>query len=333
MVLKRLVGFKGVLVKGLVTAVALVGLALCPHHFYKPVPPEYRSDKAVADKNLTVAESEGAKNSIPTDKKQALFRERIEDDLRVSRPLVVHLIVALCDNKYQGIVPVPELLGNGQDPRNNLYWGAMYGVRTFLTRSANWEMIAKLSDVPQNVLEKIVFHITVLRSGREVDVYMIAEAWDGAAIESAIERFILMAAGYRLETVKVKTSNGFEELQAGGAAHLVAYIGHNGLMDFSLGNLPREASGVQRPSAIVLACKSKPYFLEGLKQVGAHSLLLTTGFMAPEAYTLDAAVRAWACDDEPYQVRDKAAAAYHKYQKCGLEAAKRLFFSEPYPEH
>jgi hypothetical protein len=46
-------------------------------------------------------------------------------------PRVVHAFVALCDNKHQGIVPVPAILGNDDDPKNNLYWGAMYGVKTF----------------------------------------------------------------------------------------------------------------------------------------------------------------------------------------------------------
>ncbi len=326
---KRLAGSRGIFVRSMVLGVVLGGLLLCPQHFYKPVPPEHRSDKGVTNKNPTVEETADAENSVPTDdNKQGLFRERIEDAVRAGRPLVVHVIVALCDNKHQGIVPVPEQLGNGQDPGNNLYWGAMYGVRTFLTRNAGWKIVAELPDLPEEVLEKVVFHTTVRHSGREVDVYLVAEAWDGAAIESAIERFMWMAAGYRSETVKVRTTSGFEELRAGGSAHLAAYIGHNGLMDFSLSNPPRGPSSTWRPSAIVLACKSKPYFFERLKQVGGHSLLLTTGFMAPEAYTLDAAVRAWAAGSEPYQVRDRAAAAYHKYQKCGLEAAKRLFFTE-----
>jgi hypothetical protein len=328
MALRPLVAFGGALVKPLAAAVVTAGLVLCFYYFYRPVSPEHR--KRITVKNpTTVEESPDAQNSIRGDTSQASFRERIEDDLRAGRPLVVHLIVALCDNKHQGIVPVPALLGNGQDPRNNLYWGAMYGVRTFLTRNANWEVAAELSDLPQEVLEKIVFRTTVLRSGRQVDVYLVAEAWDGAAIESAIERFIWMAAGHKSETIRLDTSNGSGDLQAGGAAHLVAYIGHNGLMDFSVANLPKDPSGAQRPSAIVLACRSKPYFQERLKHAGAHSLLLTTGLMAPEAYTLDAAVRSWASGDEPYRVRDRAAAAYHKYQKCGLEAAKRLFFSEP----
>ena len=48
---------------------------------------------------------------------------------------VAHVYVALCDNTYQGIVPVPKNLGDGQAPATNLYWGARYGVKTFLSSS------------------------------------------------------------------------------------------------------------------------------------------------------------------------------------------------------
>ena len=40
--------------------------------------------------------------------------ERIRSDTDGQKPLVVHVVVALCDNVHQGIVPVPRLLGNGQ---------------------------------------------------------------------------------------------------------------------------------------------------------------------------------------------------------------------------
>jgi hypothetical protein len=32
-----------------------------------------------------------------------------------------HILTALCDNTYQGIVPAPNAIGNGQDANNNLY--------------------------------------------------------------------------------------------------------------------------------------------------------------------------------------------------------------------
>jgi len=50
--------------------------------------------------------------------------------------------------------------------------------------------------------------------------------------------------------------------------------------------------------------------------------------MAPEAYTLEAAVEGWIARENAEQIRERAARAYDKYQKCGLKAAGRLFYSE-----
>jgi hypothetical protein len=78
---------------------------------------------------------------------------------------------------------------------------------------------------------------------------------------------------------------------------------------------------------MVLACKSKPYFQPRLAQLPCRCVLLTTGFMAPEAYTLEAGVAGWLAAESAEKLIDRAARAYDKYQKCGLKAAKRLFYS------
>ena len=70
-------------------------------------------------------------------------------------------------------------------------------------------------------------------------------------------------------------------------------------------------------------------FATPLQQAGAHRLLLTTGFMAPEAYTLDAALKTWLAGKSPQAVHEAAAQAYHRYQRCGLTGARRLFRAEP----
>ena len=108
-------------------------------------------------------------------------------------------------------------------------------------------------------------------------------------------------------------------------AHLVAFVGHNGLMDFVAPALRRPSPNAQPRAAIVLACASHHYFTRLLRRADAHPLLLTTGLMAPEAYTLDAALKAWFTTGSPQHVRRKAAAAYHRYQRCGTRAALRLF--------
>jgi len=111
-----------------------------------------------------------------------------------------------------------------------------------------------------------------------------------------------------------------------GAADLVVYIGHNGLMDFTVAQPQRGPSPGTR-QAIILACKSKPYFQPALAHLQCRAVLLTTGFMAPEAYTLEAALAGYLRDETGPAIKDRAARAYHKYQKCGLKAARRLFYT------
>jgi hypothetical protein len=47
--------------------------------------------------------------------------------------------------------------------------------------------------------------------------------------------------------------------------------------------------------------------------------------MAPEAYTLKAALDGWIAGEGEEAIRQRAAQAYDKYQKCGRRAALKLF--------
>lgn len=254
---------------------------------------------------------------------------RVSADLAAGAPVVVHVVVALCDNENQGIVPVQAHLGNGQDPKTNLYWGALYGVRTHLTRSAGWHEISTTTPTDERILSRAVFHTTVRRNDAEVPVYLVADAWDGSKIRPAIQAFLDRAAGGAKETIQIRNGSNVVDLHAGGAAHLVAYVGHNGLMDFALGAPKRRRPAETPGSSLVLACASKEYFEDLLAGVGSHALLLTTGLMAPEAYTLDAVVRAWVRHGSSAEIVESAAVAYNRYQKCGIGAARRLFWGSP----
>ncbi|MDR1056696.1 MAG: hypothetical protein LBL90_12945 [Prevotellaceae bacterium] len=43
----------------------------------------------------------------------------------------IHVFVALCYNKHQGIVPIPKAIANGQDPPNNLYYKCALGIKIY----------------------------------------------------------------------------------------------------------------------------------------------------------------------------------------------------------
>ena len=237
--------------------------------------------------------------------------------------IVVHIVVALCDNQHQGIVPVPASLGDGQAPRTNLYWGALYGVRTHLSRSG-YRLLEHSSQAPDGVLERVVFSKTLQRSSRPIELVLVADAWDGRLIAASIEHFLEFAAGHAAEEVPLASGSS---VHAGGASSLVAFVGHNGLMDFDLPEVPSASESPMR-GAIVLACASKQYFLEPLRKGGSHPVLLTTGLMAPEAYTLEAALEALVEGADSAGIHESAAQAYNSYQKCGVHGARRLFYVE-----
>jgi hypothetical protein len=242
--------------------------------------------------------------------------------LAQAAPRVVHVFVALADNVNQGIVPVPARLGNGLDPGHNLYWGAAGGVKTYFARSADWRLISQQPGPKPEILERCVF------KHRSANVYLVADAYRGDRIQLAVTEFLQAAAGVNQEKVNVRASatEPSVAIVAGGDADLVAYVGHDGLMDFQLANLPRQMNA-RRREAIVLACISKTYFAEPLRSTGAHPLLWTTGLMAPEAYTLKSALDGWIRNEDPEQIRQRAAAAYDHYQKCGMKGARRLMVS------
>ena len=230
---------------------------------------------------------------------------------------MIYVVVALCDNVNQGIVPVPAALGDGEDPARNLYWGARFSVKTFFGASREWQLLSAVQNPTPKVLERLVF------KHRREEALLVADAYRGAEIKAATSDFLDAAAGLSGATAEVggKTYN----LSRGGASHMIAYVGHNGLMDFRLPRRPKGRQGDARRDAVILACASKGYFADAIKESGANPLLWTTNLMAPEAYVLKAAVDGWLAGEGGEQVRERAARQYHAYQKCGLGAARRLF--------
>lgn len=238
-----------------------------------------------------------------------------------AKPRVVHVFVALADNQHQGIVPVPPALGNGDDPARNLYWGAAFGVRTFFKRAPEWNEVLSFKQPSNAILERSVFQ------NRANGTLLVADAYRGSEIKQAVTDFFRAAAGI---SDKVAENGGVvrgSAIQVPPVADLVAYVGHDGLMDFPLTVDFAEHADLSRP-AIVLACASRSFFKNLLKQSGATPLLWTNGLMAPEAYTLKAALDGWMADEPREQIRKRAAEAYAKYQKCSDSAAMRLFSSD-----
>lgn len=241
---------------------------------------------------------------------------------------VIHVLVALCDNKYQQIAPVPKLIGNGQDPKNNLYWGAAYGFKTYFAKQQEWQVVQTTKPQSGNILEQIIY------KHRTKDIYLVAEAYDGQYISDTVDDFINYSAG---KSPQILTVNNVK-INAGGDADLVVYVGHDFLMELSWQRYVPDDWGRQTLSAeqqkqqqsryaAVFACQSQRYFSPPLSRLGITPLILTTQNMAPEAYSIYAMIDGWTNDQSKEQIRKKVATAYSKYQRLS-KPALGLFVTE-----
>lgn len=227
----------------------------------------------------------------------------------------IHVFVALCDNENQGIVPVPESLGNGKDPKNNLYWGAAYGVKSyFKNKTTDWKLLTSIKSDNPEILERLLY-----KHANE-DIYMLADAYDGEKIKNCITNFLKASNGQLPNQI----THDSLSLKFGGNADMIAYVGHDGLMDFDI-NLKYNSSIDKQTDIIILACYSKNYFSPEIQKAKANPILWTTHLMAPEAYTLKSAIDGWILNETGKEIEERAAQTYNKYQKCGITGARNLF--------
>lgn len=216
----------------------------------------------------------------------------------------ISVIVSLVDNASQGIAPVPAKIGNGDDPRTNLYWGALYGVKTFLSKADGWRKLGCEKNISDTILERCRF-------AWKDQLTVTADAYRGSRIDRAMLDFMQQAA---------TPPNATER-------EMVVFIGHDGLMDEQnlpiIERFPKHAG--HNKQAVVLACMSEEFFSEHLQAAGSKPVVTTFSFMAPEAYVLEAIARGFANQASEAELRSSAGTAYAKYQHISAKAGKSVF--------
>jgi hypothetical protein len=217
----------------------------------------------------------------------------------------ISVIVSLVDNLSQGIEPVPAKIGNGDDPRNNLYWGAAYGVKTFLSKADGWHNLGCEKNINDTILERCHF-------AWQDKLTVTADAYRGSKIDQAMLDFMQQAATPPADAA---------------AREMVVFIGHDGLMDEQnqpiIERFPKHAGHDKQ--AVVLACMSDEYFSGYLQAAGSKPVVTTFSFMAPEAYVLEAVARGFANQASEAELRSSAGAAYAKYQHISAKAGRSVF--------
>lgn len=213
----------------------------------------------------------------------------------------IRVFVALCDNASQGIARVPPKIGDGNVPDDNLYWGCTDGLKAYFKASSKWQLVKREAAVSNTILERLTF------KHRQSDLELVAEAYRGSEIKQCLI--------------------DFHQCIVNGNASLVAYIGHDGLMEFDF-PLP-EGKATNHPDVIVLCCSSRTFFETRIEAIGGRPALLTDQLMYPGAFILHDAIEVWRQKRSLAEIRTAAAVAYAKNQHISVTAAKSVFSALP----
>lgn len=273
----------------------------------------------------------------PAEQAEAWLADLYQDvaaDLIAGRPLVVQVHVPLCDNDV--LRCGNDRLGNGDEPDRNLYWGTSGGFRGwFGRRGSGWTEVSVTWAREADVLAVRVWRRSVAPGGalrargvrRAFVVYVVAYAWRGEAIQSAMAAFAADLYGTGKARRVELWSGGAKGtvIDAGAAAQVVAFVGHNGWMDVAEATWPASPPDARRKGAIAIACLTEDYLADAVPSDRRVPLLFTRSLLFAGAHSLEGAVRAFAEGRGLLAIRDGAAAAYAAGQDKPVARARAAF--------
>ena len=214
----------------------------------------------------------------------------------------VAVFIPLCDNEHQGIAPVPPGIGKGDDLTGNLYWGCGEALPKQLRASKSWQKPQAFREYdgrPAAVLEAQV----CTHSDLSATLYIFA--YRGDSIRSCQE--------------------DFEAALISGQYALVAFSGHNALMDYEAEE-PQPNKDTAAADSIVLCCLSREYFEPRLQRLGSRPVLLTRQLMYPAGAVMLAAIEAWLHTPRDVSaIRAAAGKTYAANQRISQRAALSIF--------
>jgi hypothetical protein len=257
---------------------------------------------------------------------------RVAADLAAGRPLVAEVHVPLCDSSL--IDCGNAKLGDGDSLETNLYWATGPGFGVWFSRGGSgWKRVLRQQTTGDaDVLQIDVYRRTVQTPAswrkrgapKTFELDVVIRAWRGKAIDRALAAYAADLSGGAARPLTLADGT---QLQAGGAAQLVAWVGHNRLMDSS-DAYAWPASGKAVQGTLFIACHTARYIEDTVIGPTRVPLLATRDFLFSNAAPLEAALLAFTSGAGYARMREVAVAAYAAVQK---QPAGRLggVFSNP----
>lgn len=270
---------------------------------------------------------------------RADLEARVIADLAAGRPLVVQVHVPLCEKT---IIPCGNArLGDGDRPAGNLYWATTEGfLGWFGRKGGGWKQVL-VSDGAA-IDEPRVLDLRVWRRelatpaawrGRgapaRFTMVVVAQAWRGVEIDAALTRYAEDLYGAHRQAVALPDGTS---IAAGGDAHVVAYVGHNRLMDlvsFDWRAVAARGDDVSR-GVIAIACHTAPYMKDIVPGPRQVPLILTRDYMLASAAALEGAALAFARGGDYAAIRRGGAQGY---ADGGKKPLRRVFGAFTNPAH
>jgi hypothetical protein len=246
--------------------------------------------------------------------------DRVIEDLKAGKPLVVEVHVPLCDNNI--IRCGNKKLGDGDNPETNLYWSTTPGFGAWFNRkNGGWKRMLKLAEGETGDKDVLALHVYRKRvnapaswksrgAPAKIEIDIVVHGWRGSAIDRALAAYAAEISGQSSRTITLADKT---TLEAGGAAQIVAWVGHNRLMDLDAFTWP--APGKATKGTIAIACHTAAYMEDNVPAATRVPLLMTRDFLFANAAPLEAAVLAFASGGTYAQIRLDAATAYAGIQE------------------
>lgn len=237
----------------------------------------------------------------PTDTWLDDLSKKVAKDLADGKPLVVEVHVPLCDSSI--IACGNAKLGDGDNPDTNLYWSTTPGFgEWFDRRGGGWTRVSAVRSTEGDILATNTYRRTMVtpsawqKAGapKKFELDVIVHAWRGKSIDRALAQYAADISG--------KSS-----------AQIVAWVGHNRLMDLEQFTWPD--AGPETKGAIAIACDTAPYMKREVSAATRVPLLMTADLLFANAAPLEAAVLAFASGGTYAKIRLDAATAYAGVRK------------------
>jgi hypothetical protein len=260
-------------------------------------------------------------------------------DIAGGKPLVVQVHVPLCDNSI--IRCGGRGLGDGDDLRRNLYWATTEGLAGWMgRRGSGWTQ--ELRTTGAALGEPRVLEIRVWRRELPVPrawagpgmpatfvVRLVGFAWRGAAIDAALSAYLADLFGSRARVLTLPGSAFAPRtiVEAGGAARVVAWVGHNRLMDAgpNWDELQRSQDRSFRKGTLAVACYSADYLRPTVVDPSRVPLLMTASLVMASSAALEGGLMAFLSGGDLSEIRTGGASGYAAGQRRPVERVRSAF--------